>query len=71
MINGEGIAAISNANGIAQISETIAAVKALGAVVQQFSPQRLALPDEPPSARMPQRSPQPRQPTFSKRYGAI
>jgi hypothetical protein len=27
-------------------------VKALGAVVHQFSPQRLALPDEAPSARM-------------------
>lgn len=44
--------AISNANGTGQISETIAAVKALGAVVQQFSPQRLALPDEAPTARM-------------------
>lgn len=44
--------AISNANGIGQISETMAAVKALGAVVQQFSPQRLALPDEAPTARM-------------------
>jgi hypothetical protein len=44
--------AISNANGIGQISETMAAVKALGAVVQQFSPERLALPDEAPTARM-------------------
>src|SRR5689334_6777597 len=44
--------AISNTNGTGQISETIAAVKVLGALVQQFSPQRLALPDEAPSARM-------------------